>query len=224
MDFQSIPNINSEKDIKVVKDYLYTLTEQMKYQMYNLGEENMNAEFLNKVMTGADGSVAQLSMTSEALGIAMQNAENDILALQLTASGLTLALSNNKLVFDEKGLTVYNSGITADSGKIGGWTLGKDGFFGTNTYMKASPGGNVYARFGYMYFGPNYISFGNADPTLAASSIYLDETLTGLGISAANVNVGINGGTVVLGAASTLGAAARIIINGKDLTAKLAAL
>lgn len=148
LDFISLPDITDDKlenkkERRQIKEYLYQLTEQLRYTLSNLDEENFIEGALEESIAkssavkeyqlkleDAEGSISSVKQTTKSLSASVASAEGDISSLELTTSGLKASIDNNKLVFNSSGLNVYNGGFAI-------YNSGNNKVFGVDT------GGNI---------------------------------------------------------------------------------
>lgn len=97
LDIFSLPDLGrfsggSEEEIKQLKDYLYQLTEQLKYQLSNLDEQNLSASLVELINSGTDTS--QLGASSVQQFVANLRFEinntGEQVVISLVSSGTTL--------------------------------------------------------------------------------------------------------------------------------------
>lgn len=129
LNWLSLPNITDEalddkKERRQIKEYLYQLTEQLRYTLANLDADNFSEGALEDSILNsqaakeyalklqdAEGSISSVRQTAKSLEASVANAEGDISSLELTTDGLKASIDNNKLVFNSAGLNVYNGGF-----------------------------------------------------------------------------------------------------------------
>lgn len=103
------------RNLKTVKNWLYQLNEQLKYNLYNLETENMTEETVDKftsvsndvkaelsaldgkitaAVSAADGRFATLEVSIDGITTQVKDAEGNISALQQTATSLTSTIES----------------------------------------------------------------------------------------------------------------------------------
>ena len=91
---------SADEKFRMVSDYLYMLTEQLRYSMANLGRENFNDTAFQDIaglitdpiyiqIKDVAGNLASLSVTAEQLISRMADAEGNISVLQQTSTSLS---------------------------------------------------------------------------------------------------------------------------------------
>ena len=104
-DMSMFPVIGEEEEtrsaLKKILNYQFLLTEQLRYTLYNLGEENLNeaewhslTEPIYARIQDADGNIAELSLNAKELRAKLSDAEGNIGQLSLTAESLSTQISN----------------------------------------------------------------------------------------------------------------------------------
>ncbi len=98
-------DLNSEKERRQILEYLYQLTEQLRFVLTNIDEENLSAELAGKIdnndaintlsgeIKDAYGNIASLARTSKDLTSRISTAEGNISTLTQTAISLTSRIS-----------------------------------------------------------------------------------------------------------------------------------
>lgn len=88
-----------EQSLKKILNYQFMLNEQLRYSLYNLGEENFNqvewdnlTEPIYASIGDAESAITELALTSEGLGLRVSDAEKGIAELTVTAQGLTASV------------------------------------------------------------------------------------------------------------------------------------
>lgn len=97
----SLEGKKTDEKIDTITNYLYMLKEQLAYNMYHIGsdqllpsvEDDITAP-LYKHLEDSDGNIAELMFTASGLTSRVQNAEGDISYLSQTASSLSSRISN----------------------------------------------------------------------------------------------------------------------------------
>jgi hypothetical protein len=95
---------NTAQDMKKILNYLFMLTEQLRYTLYNLSPDNFNEAALigfGETITDPiyvriandEDDIAQLSLTAQGLTTQISDAEGNISALDATATSLTSRVS-----------------------------------------------------------------------------------------------------------------------------------
>jgi uncharacterized protein YoxC len=91
--------------VDVLHNYLFMLLENLKYTLFNLGEENFNKAELEKLgewldtgivneVRDLEGNLSALVQTTQSIELRVQNAEGSIASLTQTAGSLLSAISN----------------------------------------------------------------------------------------------------------------------------------
>lgn len=124
----SIPAFDPERlsaaQARQIKSYLFQLTEQLKYVMGHLDEENLSESVNLKLEQAADtaGKIEGIQQTFTAangrLLSRIEDAEGAASELEQLLTGFRLAVDNMKMVLDVDGVTILNGGfrIGADNG------------------------------------------------------------------------------------------------------------
>lgn len=97
----NIPDINggtTREELRQVKDYLYQLSEQLRYLLNNLGEENLSAELVNQIKNSGV-SRADIAKSLDQMVISQQAAIKKATALITGNNG-----GNFVTMFDANGL------------------------------------------------------------------------------------------------------------------------
>lgn len=88
-----------EQSLKKILNYQFMLNEQLRYSLYNLGEENFNqvewdnlTEPIYASIGDTESAITELALTSEGLGLRVSDAEKGIAELTVTAEGLTASV------------------------------------------------------------------------------------------------------------------------------------
>ncbi|HBU12184.1 MAG TPA: hypothetical protein DEB31_05490 [Clostridiales bacterium] len=102
--------LDDKKERKAIKEYLYQLTEQLRYTLNNLGEENFTQEFVNTVLRGENGASAEMQLTLDGFRVAIANAQSNIATLEITADGINTRVTNE--------VAGLNSTITQTAGGL----------------------------------------------------------------------------------------------------------
>lgn len=149
-----LPNINGntlkdEKERKQIMDYLFQLTEQLKYTLSHLDEENMTDEFKEEIQSSeaiqsferrlesTDGAVQSvLKQTAE--GFKLYVRKDDVInsinnSSEVDVNGEYIKLNASKILLE--GYTTINGAFTVDEegylrctgGTVGAFTVTKDG-------------------------------------------------------------------------------------------------
>lgn len=93
-------NLDSQKERKAILDYLYQLTEQLRYWQNNIEAENLTEEFrteyegIRKTIKDEKGNLSQLIQNAESLKARVENAEGDITSLMLEADSIAAQVEN----------------------------------------------------------------------------------------------------------------------------------
>lgn len=97
----SLDGKKTDEKIDTITNYLYMLKEQLAYNMYHIGADQLLPSVEDSItdpvyrqLEDVDGNVAQLSLTTSGLALRMQNAEGSISSLSLTADTLATRISN----------------------------------------------------------------------------------------------------------------------------------
>lgn len=97
----SLDGKKTDEKIDTITNYLYMLKEQLAYNMYHIGADQLLPSVEDSItdpvyrqLEDVDGNVAQLSLTASGLALRMQNAEGSISSLSLTADTLAARISN----------------------------------------------------------------------------------------------------------------------------------
>ena len=109
---------NSEAELKQVKDYLYQLTEQLKYQLANIDEDNLSSSLVALIKSGADTSALGTSSVQQFvanLRLDVTNTEEQAV-ISLVSSGTTL---------DTKVIRFPQSSVTQHTLQASGWSAGR---------------------------------------------------------------------------------------------------
>lgn len=130
------------------------------YRRYGrLRMEDMSKAFQKRIEDD-EGNIAEIAETAKGIVLRVQDAEGALAELILDTSGLVAAVENNRLSFTASGLEIRNAaGVTvfkqdnatgnliitgavvADSGRIGGFTIGKGSLSnGTDIVLDAANG------------------------------------------------------------------------------------
>ena len=107
------PDIPAEERLNRIQNYLYMLLEQLRYTLYNLGEENFNEESLKEigqeiqepvmaVVTDLEGNMSSISQTATAITTRLDNFNGSSSTIEQTATSLTTRLND----FDGSGSTI----------------------------------------------------------------------------------------------------------------------
>ena len=90
-------NETIEQQVKILRDRVFMLLEQLKYLLANLGEDNFNETELKKItepiyaqITDTEGKLAELVLNAEGLSLTMSNLEQGIARFEMTTQGLVL--------------------------------------------------------------------------------------------------------------------------------------
>ncbi len=112
MDLFSLPDIkesdlSSEKQRRLILEYLYTLTEQLRFVLNNLGAENLSDELKESIegayqkasalsddLQDAWGNISSIRRTADSIQLSVQNMMGDISRIDQYAHSLTLSVSN----------------------------------------------------------------------------------------------------------------------------------
>ena len=77
------------RNLKTVKNWLYQLNEQLKYNLYNLETDNMTQETVDKFTSVSDDVKAELSVLDGKITAAVSSADGRFAALQVSIDGIT---------------------------------------------------------------------------------------------------------------------------------------
>lgn len=77
------------RNLKTVKNWLYQLNEQLKYNLYNLETDNMTQETVDKFTSVSDDVKAELSVLDGKITAAVSSADGRFSALQVSIDGIT---------------------------------------------------------------------------------------------------------------------------------------
>ena len=120
-------NETIEQQVKILRDRVFMLLEQLKYLLANLGEDNFNETELKKItepiyaqITDTEGKLAELVLNAEGLSLTMSNLEQGIARFEMTTQGLVLNVGDlgrgmASLAFSVDGLT---SSVSNLDGKV----------------------------------------------------------------------------------------------------------
>jgi len=94
-------NETIEQQVKILRDRVFMLLEQLKYLLANLGEDNFNETELKKItepiyaqISDVEGKLAELVLNAEGLSLSISDLEQGISLLRLTSQGLELSVSS----------------------------------------------------------------------------------------------------------------------------------
>ena len=118
-----------EQSLKKILNYQFMLNEQLRYSLYNLGEENFNqvewdnlTEPIYASIGDAESVITELALTSEGLGLRVSDAEKGIAELTVTAQGLASQISDTEGNLSALTQTVNSIGFTVTSSTSDGQT------------------------------------------------------------------------------------------------------
>lgn len=77
------------RNLKTVKNWLYQLNEQLKYNLYNLETENMTEETVDKFTSVSDDVKAELSVLDGKITAAVSASDGRFAALEVSIDGIT---------------------------------------------------------------------------------------------------------------------------------------
>ena len=125
------------RNLKTVKNWLYQLNEQLKYNLYNMETDNMTQETVDRLtsvsddvkaelsvldgkitaaVSAADGRFAALEVSIDGITAQVQDAEGNISSLQQTATSLTSRISNAEGDISEVSQTANKINWVVESG------------------------------------------------------------------------------------------------------------
>lgn len=137
---------STERKVNTIQDYLYQLTEELRYALHNIDTTNMNEQELDgfvQTITNPvyarieddEENISELAITAQGLSTRVGNAENSITSLNVTASGLSTSVNNletgmsTTLRVSADGLSVTNasgSQTFISGGDITAWNISAD--------------------------------------------------------------------------------------------------
>lgn len=77
------------RNLKTVKDWLYQLNEQLKYNLYNMETDNMTQETVDRLTSVSDDVKAELSVLDGKITAAVSAADGRFSALEVSIDGIT---------------------------------------------------------------------------------------------------------------------------------------
>lgn len=102
-------DLNDEKQRRQILEYLYQLTEQLRFVLTNIGEENLTSELSEKidsteVIKGLEGSIkdaygniASLTRTANSLVSTVSDLSGNVTTIEQYVDSLTLAVTNGEV-------------------------------------------------------------------------------------------------------------------------------
>ena len=137
---------STERKVNTIQDYLYQLTEELRYALHNIDTSNMNEQELDGFVQTItkpvyarieddEENISELAITAQGLSTRVGNAENNITSLNVTAQGLSTSVSNletgmsTTLRVSADGLSVTNasgSQTFISGGDITAWNISAD--------------------------------------------------------------------------------------------------
>ena len=123
---QNLNNLNkkitsdgSDENLQKIVEYIYTLTEQLRYMLNNLDENNFTEGTIqNIVRSETDENMSLIEQTAYAINTQVKDVEGNVSTLEQTATGLTATVSGLKaaqdavkVILDSTGLTIKNGGF-----------------------------------------------------------------------------------------------------------------
>lgn len=113
-------------ELREVYNYLYLLSEQLRYSMGNLDADNFNETGLDELGTyftapitarleNDEGEISSLRLTADFLTTRMTNAEGGISTLQQTVNGFALSVTNG---VNASTISLTSHGMVIDSAEI----------------------------------------------------------------------------------------------------------
>ncbi|MEG1563346.1 MAG: tail fiber domain-containing protein [Bacteroides sp.] len=101
-------DLNDEKQRRQILEYLYQLTEQLRFVLSNIGEENLTAELSEKIdstevikelegsIKDAYGNIASLTRTANSLISTVGDLSGNVASIEQYVDSLTLAVTNGE--------------------------------------------------------------------------------------------------------------------------------
>ena len=77
------------RNLKTVKDWLFQLDEQLRYNLYNIEEENLTQETVDRFTSVSDGVKAELSILDGKITAAVNDADGRFSQLQVSIDGIS---------------------------------------------------------------------------------------------------------------------------------------
>ena len=200
-------NETIEQQVKILRDRVFMLLEQLKYLLANLGEDNFNETELKKItepiyaqITDVEGKLAELVLNAEGLELSISDLAQGISQLRLTSQGLALSVS---------GIT---QGMTSLSLSVSGLASSVSNLDGKVSTVKQTVDGlQITTEGGTSYISGDHIRSGTIEGVTIVSNgrgandgdvIVEDGKLvvqSGGGIPVAQLQYDYDNGRVVLG-------------------------
>ena len=77
------------RNLKTVKNWLYQLNDQLKYNLYNMEVDNMTQETVDRLTSVSDDVKAELSVLDGKITAAVSAADGRFSALEISIDGIT---------------------------------------------------------------------------------------------------------------------------------------
>lgn len=236
-----------EEQVKILRDRVFMLLEQLKYLLANLGAENFNDAELKAItepiyaqIADTEGKVAELAVTADGLALSISDINQGLYSLTISVNGLSSTVSSlngrfstveqsvDGLAITTVGGTSYITGDHIRSGTIEGVTLlSKGAVSGADVAIQEGQIVVLRDRLPIAYF--RYDSFGrrvylNSDMGLPLKI----ESDAGMSIDAASgttmyIGTSNRGQVIMIGDSvyrdNTVSLWGNVLINGQSLEA-----
>ena len=108
------------RNLKTVKDWLFQLDEQLRYNLYNIEEENLTQETVDRFTSVSDGVKAELSVLDGKITAAVSHADGRFSQLQVSIDGISARVGDaeGSISYLEQTATSLTSAVQDVEGNI----------------------------------------------------------------------------------------------------------